>query len=242
MSELGAKPRPPPALPLSTLEPSVRNISRTRKPELESPSAAAWNERYATGEYIYGTEPNAFLAERAQLLPAGGRVLCLAEGEGRNAVHLAGLGHDVVAVDCSEVGLHKATALAAEKGVRVEAIVADLGGYELGSAQWDGIVAIFAHVPAADRARLLASVPAALKPGGVFILEGYTPAQLPLKTGGPPVAELMYSLEVLGRELGAGLVVAHAQELTRPVVEGTYHTGDGAVVQYVATKPKPAAA
>ena len=70
-------------------------------------ASAMWDERYNTTEYVYGTDPNAFLANVVAEMPKG-RTLCIAEGEGRNAVFLAEHGHDVVAVDSSAVGLEKA--------------------------------------------------------------------------------------------------------------------------------------
>lgn len=141
--------------------------------EIRTP-AALWNERYAEPFASYGTEPNDFLREVADRIPAG-PVLCLAEGEGRNAVFLAGRGHSVTAVDLSDVGLRNARELAARHGVTIETVVADLATYDFGSARWAGIVSIWAHVPAAVRAGLHAACAWALRPGGVFVLEAYTP-------------------------------------------------------------------
>jgi len=73
--------------------------------------AAFWNDRYRGDDYVYGTEPNEFLLSVAAEIPAG-PVLCLAEGEGRNAIFLAGRGHAVTAIDQAEAGLAKARALA----------------------------------------------------------------------------------------------------------------------------------
>ena len=87
-----------------------------------------WDERYAAEEYVYGTEPNAFLKEHAQRL--AGPVLSVAEGEGRNAVFLASLGLEVLGVDGSAVGLAKARRLAEAKGVSIDTLVVDLADYE----------------------------------------------------------------------------------------------------------------
>lgn len=110
--------------------------------------AAFWNNRYATPHFVYGETPNAFVAEMASQIPAG-PVLCLAEGEGRNAVHLATLGHRVTAVDQSEAGLAKARRLAAARGVEIETVQADLGSFAIAPGAWSGIVATFAHLPPA---------------------------------------------------------------------------------------------
>lgn len=195
----------------------------------------SWNERYAEAGFAYGTEPNSFLAEHARLIPAAGTVLCLAEGEGRNAVWLAEQGYQVTGVDSSSVGLDKAQALAAERGVSINTVCTDLAGYSIEPASWHGVVSIFCHVPPPIRQRLHVEVVAGLKPGGVLILEAYRPKQLEYGTGGPPVAELMMQLDVVRAELD-GLEWVHAVELDRPVVEGKYHTGMGAVVQLVGRK------
>ena len=193
-----------------------------------------WDERYAAEEYAYGTEPNQFLAEHFQALPKG-RVLSLAEGEGRNAVFLARQGYAVTAVDGSAVGLQKAEKLAREHGVEIELVHADLLDYEIGENCWDGIVSIFCPLPAGPRAVLHRKVVAGLKPGGVFLLEAYTPEQLRYGTGGGPSLETKTSRESLIEDL-RGLTFTHLAELEREVVEGIYHTGLGAVVQAIAVK------
>lgn len=194
-----------------------------------------WDEFYKEDGYRYGTSPNAFLAGVAGEIPKG-RVLCLAEGEGRNAVYLAESGYEVLAVDASAVGLEKAMRLARERNVRIETVVADLATFEIEPDSWDGIVSIFCHLPPAVRRTLHRRVAGGLKAGGVFVLEGYTPAQLMLKTGGPPAIELLMSLESLKDEL-VGLEIVHGAEIERDVTEGAAHTGKGAVVQILARKP-----
>jgi SAM-dependent methyltransferase len=193
-----------------------------------------WEERFSQHDYLYGTEPNRFLSEHATALPMGS-VLCLAEGEGRNSVFLAGTGRDVSSVDLTEAGVAKTVRLAGERGVAVDAVVADLTQFDLGEDRWDGIVSIFAHTPPAVRVDLHRRVVRALRPGGVLLLEAYTPAQVGKGTGGPPTAELAMTLESLRRELEP-LEFVHAEELEREVVEGGGHTGIGAVVQVIARK------
>ncbi|HSQ63491.1 MAG TPA: class I SAM-dependent methyltransferase [Polyangiaceae bacterium] len=196
-----------------------------------------WDERYGQPGFIYGTEPNDFLAANAERhLPPKGEVLSLAEGEGRNAVFLARLGFRVTGVDGSRVGLEKAQRLAQERGVRIETVVADLAGYDLGKERWDGIVSIWCHMPTEQRARLHRSVVAALKPGGVFLLEAYTPTQLEYKTGGPATTELLMTLAAVREEL-AGLELVVGEEKLREVHEGSYHDGMSAVLQVIARKP-----
>jgi len=193
-----------------------------------------WDERFSEPGYAYGTEPNGFLASVADRIPPG-RVLSLAEGEGRNAVFLAGLGYEVTAVDASKVGLAKAERLAAERGVAITTVHADLADFEIEPGTWQGIVSIFCHLPPIVRASLHERCLRGLVPGGVFVLEGFTPRQLELATGGPKSIELLMDLPTLRREL-PGLRFEIARETERPAAEGQYHRGTVAVVQVFATK------
>ena len=193
-----------------------------------------WDERYDTDDYVYGINPNDFLRKNVHTIPKG-RVLSLAEGEGRNAVFLARQGYSVTAIDASKVGLEKAKRLAEENQVNIECIHADLSDFDLGESQWDGIVSIFCPLPPAVRKRLYQNVMRGLKPNGVFLLEAYTPEQLRYGTGGGSSAELMQSRETLMNEL-ADLTFMHLLEMERDVTEGIYHTGLAAVVQAIAVK------
>ena len=194
-----------------------------------------WDRRYAGDGYAYGTEPNAFLVSMADRLPAG-NVLCLGEGEGRNATWLAGRGNDVTAVDGSAVGLRKARELAAERGVDIATVHADLADLAIAPGSWDAIVSIFCHMPSEIRRSVHRRCVTGLRPGGVMLLEAYTPAQLTLKTGGPPTADMMMDAQSLAAELD-GLEFLHLEECVREVREGAFHDGRGAVVQVLARKP-----
>jgi SAM-dependent methyltransferase len=194
-----------------------------------------WDERFSEPGYAYGTEPNDFLVSVADQIPLG-RVLCLAEGEGRNAVYLAGLGYEVTAVDASAVGLAKAAALADERGLPIETIVADLADFPIDPGDWQGIVSIFCHLPPVVRAALHERCLRGLAPGGVFVLEGFTPRQLELGTGGPRTRELLTGLDVVRQEL-PGLRFEIAREVDREIIEGRFHRGEAAVVQILAIKP-----
>ncbi|MFT5697429.1 MAG: SAM-dependent methyltransferase [Desulforhopalus sp.] len=196
-----------------------------------------WDQRYSEPGYAYGTDPNDFLTASRQYIPAGGSVLCLAEGEGRNSVFLAKNGFKVTAVDSSTVAMEKTGALAVQQGVYVDTIVADLADFTFTPNYYDAIVSIFCHLPPPLRQKVHNLISGSLKEGGVFILEGYTPKQLKHGTGGPPVKELLMNLNVIQKEL-AGLDMMHGAELEREVLEGTLHRGLGAVVQFIGKKTK----
>lgn len=200
-------------------------------------SAGQWDERYSQSDFAYGTEPNDWLKDQATCLVQSGQILCLAEGEGRNATHLAKLGLKVTAVDQSAVGLSKAKQLATQAGVSFDTVVADLTDYDLGTARWDGIVSIWCHLPSQLRCSVHAGVLKALKPGAYFILEAYSPAQLALGTGGPKEADMLATLDQLKDEL-KGLDWQAAQNIQRVVEEGRFHGGLSDVVQLLGRKPQ----
>jgi SAM-dependent methyltransferase len=196
-----------------------------------------WDTRYSSSEFAYGKEPNDFLRQNIAQIPKG-RVLCLAEGEGRNGVFLAKHGFSVHAVDLSPIGLEKAMAYAAAEGVEITTETADLGLLTIHPSSWSGIISISAHMPSSARKKLHRQVVAGLKVGGVFILEAYTRRQLEIGgIGGPSSSQLDFfmSLEELRLELD-GLNFIHAKELDREVNEGEFHRGTSAVVQIIARK------
>lgn len=194
-----------------------------------------WDERYADDEFMFGTEPNDFLREQFRAIPPG-RVLCLADGEGRNGVFLAQQGYDVTSVDLSPVGLAKARRLAEAKGVTIDTVAADLDQYALGSDRWSGIVWMYLHPFIDLRTKLFRAATKALTPGGVFLLEAYTPEQLARGTGGPSDASQMPTLAEIEAGL-AGLTFEIGREIERDVIEGAGHFGLASVVQVVARRP-----
>jgi len=141
-----------------------------------------WDQRYSSIDYAYGTKANDFLISMVDKLPTG-KILCLAEGEGRNAVWLAEQGNEVTAVDSSEVGLKKAEKLAKERNVKITTVHADLADYDIGAQQWDAIISIFCHLPAELRQDVHRRCVQGLRNKGVMLLEAYTPKQLEYKTG-----------------------------------------------------------
>lgn len=199
-------------------------------------AADKWDAKYAGDAFFYGTEPNTFLVTAAEWLAPGSRILSLGEGEGRNAVYLAGLGHDVVATDQSPVGLRKALALAWRQRVTIGTVAADLASLPIEAGAWDAIVSLWCHLPRIVRRPLYRAVAEGLVPGGLLILESYHPAQIGRGRGGPSDPDLTPTLDDLRGEL-AGLEVLHAAQFEREVSEGEGHQGLSAVVQFIARRP-----
>jgi SAM-dependent methyltransferase len=193
-----------------------------------------WDERFDTPEYIYGTQPNNFLVSVANEIPPS-KVLCLADGEGRNGVYLASLGYEVLAVDQSAVGLAKAQKLAIAKQVSITTIQANLTDFVIEPEAWDGIVSIYCHLPSPLRNKVYQQIIRGLKPNGVFIFEGFAPEQLQYNTGGPKDLDLLPKLVTLQEELGS-LNWEISQDIERELWEGRYHNGKAAVIQMLGRK------
>ena len=195
-----------------------------------------WNERFQGEEYVYGTEPNAFVVDMQSRLSLPGQTLAIAEGEGRNAVYLAEQGHDVTVWDYAEAGLNKANKLAKEKGVKIAARLQDLEDAAWTPDQWDQIVCIFGHFPKALRLRTLRGVKEAVKPGGYFITEVYSMNQIPYQSGGPQEMDMLYEPEDFLRSFADWRIIHFFMgEVHRS--EGALHQGLSHVIQFAGQKP-----
>ena len=184
---------------------------------------------------MYGEQANDFLRQHAAGLAAG-QALCLAEGEGRNAVFLAELGHQVCAQDISPIGLGKAKALAQRKGVNITTLCCDLAALDLKANSLDLIAAIWMHVEPELRATVFEQAVEALRPGGHLLIEAYRPQQLNFSSGGPARKELLIEAAQLQQELAA-LEPLILQEIERTISEGNAHQGRSAVVQFFGRRP-----
>lgn len=216
---------------------------------MSRPDLTAWEERFSTDGYVFGTEPNEFLRRSAHLIPAGARVLVVADGEGRNGVWLAAHGYAVHATEASPSAIAKSVRLAAERGVREAASTSDLvpgsiahdrvdlleWGWPVGA--YDAVVGIFIQFARPDARRaMFAGMAAALRPGGILLLEGYHVRQLQFGTGGPRDLEQLYDAEILRTSFPL-LDIVSIDEHDVHVDEGPGHQGMSAVIDLVATKP-----
>lgn len=195
-----------------------------------------WESRYREAGYLFGTEPNAFLAAQKGLLPRTGRALSVADGEGRNGVWLAEQGLDVLSVDFSPSAQAKAQALARTRGVKLTTELADVNAWSWPTAAFDVVAVIFTQFAGpAERSRMFAGVRQALKPGGLLLLEGYTPKQLAYGTGGPSNVENMYTRELLEQAF-SGFADVRITEYEAEVSEGTRHKGRSALIDLIGRK------
>lgn len=205
---------------------------------MHTPDYDRWQQRFAaTEDYVFGEEPNWFLAARAEAIPPGSRVLAVADGEGRNGVWLARQGHDVVSLDFSPAAQAKARRLAERFGVTPEFLQGDAHEWDYPEAAFDAVVEIFTQFSTPEqRPKKWAGMRTALKPGGVLIIQGYTPRQLEFGTGGPRDPAHLYTAEML-REAFGDWQIDHLAEEVVEMEEGKGHSGRSAVVGMVARKP-----
>jgi SAM-dependent methyltransferase len=195
-----------------------------------------WQTRYSVLEYIFGKEPNYFLASCKTSLPASGKALAVADGEGRNGVWLAEQGLEVVSLDFSEAAQAKAETLAKERGVHVTFVRGDVHDWTYPEAAFDVVVEIFTQFsPPTERANKWAAMRKALKPGGLLIIQGYTPKQLQYGTGGPKEIEHLYTRSML-QESFEDFHDVRITEEELEMREGTSHGGMSAVINFTARK------
>jgi SAM-dependent methyltransferase len=199
-------------------------------------AASTWNSRFKTDDYIFGTEPNAWLREHAAVWTRGQRVLCVADGEGRNSVWLASQGLSVDAFDIAELGVAKARKLAAARGVNVNYAISDCDSHAWPQGVYDGVVAIFVQfADPAMRERLFTHIKQCLRPGGILVLQGYTPQQLEYKTGGPPQVSHLYTPDLL-RQAFADFELLELREYDAELNEGDRHSGMSALLGLLARR------
>ena len=195
-----------------------------------------WQTRFAGADYLFGTEPNAFLRNQAHLLRAGQKALSVADGEGRNGVWLAEQGLDVRSFDFSPLAVAKARDLARQRGVTLATEVADLFTWPWPTAAFDVIAAIFFQFAGPDtRDAVFAGIKQALKPGGLLLMEGYHVRQLGFGTGGPSDVANLWTGELLVRAFGDFSSIAITEQ-DRALAEGHHHVGMSALVDFVGTK------
>jgi SAM-dependent methyltransferase len=198
---------------------------------------ARWNERFSVAHYHFGTDPNGFVASQAHRLRPGMSALCVCDGEGRNGVWLAEQGLRVSTFDLSPVGVEKALKLAAQKGVQLEASVADVNEWDWGSRQYDLVVVVFVQfMTVPERDRFFSGLIRSLAPGGLLVLQGYGPKQLEYGTGGPKQLEQLYTADMLRRDF-ASLEILHLREHEDVMDEGHGHKGMSALIDLVARRP-----
>lgn len=198
--------------------------------------APMWDQRYSTSDYVFGTEPAAFVVEHIGRIDRGSEVLVVADGEGRNSVFLAGHGLSVTAMDVSEVGVEKARRLAADRGVSLDFRVADLLDWAWVPGVYDAVVAVFIQfLDPTQRAVVFDGMQRTLRPGGILLLHGYRPEQIGYGTGGPANPAHLYD-EALLADAFTSMEIEVLRSYDTEISEGAGHSGMSALIDLIATK------
>lgn len=195
-----------------------------------------WDEKFSREGYFYGFEPNVFIASQTDLLKSKGQVLCLGEGEGRNAVYLASNGFDVTALDASAIGMTKALMMAEKKGVSFKTQLLDLEQWSP-DEKYDAVVTSYLHLEEPLRTEAFQKALKTLNPQGYFIGEFFSINQMPRTSGGPKKPELLYTLASLESIFSVdGYTIIQIEECEVPLDEGKGHQGDALVVRLIVKK------
>ena len=196
-----------------------------------------WDQRYSVTEYVFGTDPAAFLVGHADLFEPGSETLVVADGEGRNSVYLASQGLKVTAMDVSEVGVRKARRLASDRGVTVDFQVADVLDWDWKPDAYDVVVAVFVQfLNPPQRSTVFHGMQWTLRPGGRLLLQGYRPEQIQYATGGGPTDPAHLYSESLLADAFAEMQIDELRSYDATISEGTGHAGISALIDLVATK------
>lgn len=201
--------------------------------------ASFWNEKFNQTEYRYGTSPNAFVESTLpEKLTAGASVLCVGDGEGRNGVWCAEQGFETTSIEPSSVGAQKIEALAKKRGVEVTVICDRMPSAAVEANQFDAVVLTFIHAPPEIRRQIHSASIEALAPGGLLVLEAFTPAQRENNrpSGGPPSLALLFTPEMLQEDFEE-LEISQLSEEVVELGEGAGHRGPADVVRLIARKP-----
>ncbi len=192
-----------------------------------------WNSKFSRDGYLYGLKPNTFIASKIKLFPRGSKVLCLGEGEGRNAIFLAKRGMEVTAIDASDIGISKLHFRALEENLKIETICADLNEWEV-KEKYDVIVASYLHMYKNEREDLFEKIEESLNPDGYFIGEFFSTKQLNYTSGGPKDEDLLYTVDDFKKHFA--LCDNEIKEQVTILDEGKGHQGEACVIRVLIQK------
>lgn len=195
-----------------------------------------WEASYTAVDNLFGARPSTLLQSCAHLLAAGQKALAVGDGEGRNGVWLAEQGLEVLSVDLSPTALKRARDLARQRGVDIETLCADLCQWHWPEEAFDVVALIFVHFPPPLRRNLHHHMSAALKPGGLVIIEAFHVTQLQFDTGGPDDPAMLYHEDLLLEDF-SGLEVLKNDKAITEVVKAGEPAGEGMAMRFVARRP-----
>lgn len=193
-----------------------------------------WNQRFASAEYIYGTEPSAYFKQIIDGLKPG-RLLVPGAGEGRDAVYAATLGWEVHAFDLSSEGRRKALRLAGMKNVLIEYEIADAAHFTCHGELYNLVALVFMHFDPLLRERFHRQLLNCLLPGGLLLAEAFHRKQLGNSSGGPKDPDMLVSAAMLAADFSQ-LAILENLEMQIELNEGAHHIGPAEVVRFLGQK------
>ena len=198
-----------------------------------------WDNRYSQDEFAYGKEPNVFIKEKLPLLKTG-KILFPAEGEGRNSVYAAQLGWDVSAFDYSTKGKERADDLAKSKNVKIKYTVSGFLNECYKPNEFDAICLTFVHFEPEIKTEMHKRLDRYLKPGGYIVLEAFSKEHSEINkinptVGGPPNANLMYSMDEIKHDF-VNYEIIELRKQRVNLKEGFGHVGESSVIRFVGKK------
>jgi len=203
---------------------------------MEKTIGQMWDEKFSREGYFYGFEPNVFIESKTDLLAPHGKVLCLGEGEGRNAVYLADKGFEVTALDASAIGMTKALSMASKRNVSFKVELLDLEQWNP-QEHYDAVVTSYLHLEDPLRTKAFQKAINALNPQGYFIGEFFSINQMPRESGGPKKPSLLYTLASLKSIFSMEeCKILTLEEADVPLDEGNGHQGDALVIRVIVQK------
>lgn len=192
-----------------------------------------WNGKFSKADYFYGTKANEFLASNISLLKNHKKLLCLGEGEGRNAIFFAKNGFEVSAIDASNLGLEKLQNRAIEEKLDIKTVCMDLNDWTV-LEKYDVIVASYLHMFKNEREELFKKIENSLTSNGYFIGEFFSTKQLSFNSGGPKDLDLLYTIEDFSNYFN--LCKKNITEEIVVLNEGIGHQGEACVIRVVIQK------
>jgi len=192
-----------------------------------------WNSKFSRDGFLYGTDANSFIKENTHLIEKGSRVLCLGEGEGRNAIFLTKKGLHVEALDASDIGLRKLQSRALESDIAITIRHTLIENWEP-AHKYDAIISTFMHLKREEQKDMFIKAIDALSENGYFIAEFFSVDQINFLSGGPKDTTLLYQIDELYQLFSTLPCTIH--KLSQEIVtldEGRGHKGEASVIKII---------
>jgi len=196
-----------------------------------------WNEKFSNEEYLYGKSPNQYIKEKSKLIEINSDILCLGEGEGRNALYLANMGHFITAIDASNTAVDKLNKLLSSHGHSSKAYAQNLEDWVPNEEQFDAITTSYLHLPKDLFNKVIKNSIKALTNDGIFIGEFFSKNQINYQSGGPKSIDMLYEIKDFKDNIDKeNIEIIELKEEIVYLDEGQGHQGEASVIRVVFKK------